>query len=422
VAFSADGQRLLTGSFDHTAQLWDAASGQAFGPPLEHPGAVSAAACGPGGVFVTAGRDGTARVWGLPRPEGCLHELSHKDAVMAVALNPDGRRAATGSGRGIQLWDTQTGQDLGTLSSDDVWTLGFSRDGRCLLTGARDGTARIWDAVSRQPCLDEQGRPIVLKLGRRCRCVVFSPDGRSFLTSNGNSGDEDAQQGGAWLWHLDRGRPVGNQLERHEIVWQAAFSPDGRTAALAIGDETAQLWNLERREPFGPPLRHQNRVVALDFSTDGRLLATGSTDKTVRLWDAATGAAFGEPFEHAGAVWGVAFADERTLVTGCRDGQVRLWDVPTRAPIGPSWMHQGIVWSVACHPASRTVLTGSDDKTARLWRLPTPWPNDVDRVRLQVEVRTGLTLDSEGVVRWLDAATWRHRRQALQEMLSEPRP
>ncbi len=419
VAFSPDGQRLLTGSSDRTAQLWDAASGQALGPPLEHPGVVAAADFGAEGAFVTAGRDGTAHVWGLPRLESCLHELPHKDAVMAVALSADGRMAATGSGRGVQLWNTQTGQDLGTLTGEDVWTLAFSRDGRSLLTGARDGTARLWDVASRQPCRDEQGRPIVLPLGRRCRCVAISPDGRSVLTSNGNSVDEDAR-GGAWLWQLRPGEPVGQPLARDDVVWQAAFSPDGRIASLAIGDETAQLWDMQRRQPFGPPLRHQNRVVALDFSTDGRLLATGSTDKTARLWDAATGTAFGEPFEHAGAVWGVAFADERTLVTGCRDGQVRIWDVPTRAPIGPSWTHQGIVWAVACHPPSRTVLTGSDDKTARVWRLPAPWPNDVDRARSQVEVRTGLTLDADGVVRWLDAASWQRRRQALHEMPAVP--
>ncbi|HZV07628.1 MAG TPA: serine/threonine-protein kinase [Gemmataceae bacterium] len=424
VAFSADGQRLLTGSFDRTAQLWDAADGQPLGPPLEHPGAVNAAAFGPDGVFVTAGRDGTARVWGLPHPEGCLHELAHKDSVMAVSLSADGRLAATGSGRGVQLWNAETGQDLGALSGehgDDVWTLAFSRDGRFLLTGACDGTARLWDVASRQPCLNEHGQPIVLKLGRRCRCVAFSPDGRSFLTSNGNPASEDTR-GGAWLWQYDQGRPTGQPLAQDEIVWQAAFSPDGRIAALAAGDETAQLWDMRLRKPFGPALGHQNRVVALDFSPDGRLLATGSTDKSARLWDTATGAAHGEPFEHSGAVWGVAFADERTLVTGCRDGQVRLWDVPTRAPIGPPWTHQGIVWAVACHPASRTVLTGGDDKTARLWRLPAPWPNDVNRARLQVEVRTGLTLDQDGVVRWLDAVSWQQHRQALQEMLSETRP
>jgi WD40 repeat protein len=140
------------------------------------------------------------------------------------------------------------------------------------------------------------------------------------------------------------------------------------------------------------------------------------------VWDAVTGEAQGESFDHVGAVWGVAFADGRTLVTACRDGRVRLWDLPTRTQIGPPWNHQGTVWSVACNPRSRTVLTASDDKTARLWRIPPPWINDARRVRLCVEVSTGLELDANGVVHWLDAPTWRQRRESLKEQGGCPIP
>jgi WD40 repeat protein len=253
-----------------------------------------------------------------------------------------------------------------------------------------------------------------MELGHRGRSVAFSPDGRFILTGGGNFVGEE-MRGSAWLWQSTDNLPRGRPLFQGEIVWQVAISPDGHTAAIASGDEAAQLWDVEQRQPIGPPLWHQNRVVALDFSPDGRLLATGSTDKTVRLWDTATGTALGEPLDHGGAVWGVAFADARTLVTGCRDGRVRLWDVPTRTPIGPPWNHDGIVWAVACHPESRTVLTGSEDKRARLWRLPTAWFNDAPRVRLFVEVNTGLVLDSNGVAHWLDADSWHKRRQALLE-------
>jgi WD40 repeat protein len=276
----------------------------------------------------------------------------------------------------------------------------------------------VWDTESRQPRDDDLGRPLVLELAHRGRSAVFTPDGRHILTGAGNSVGEEVR-GAAWLWDIGRGPPRGQPLQQHEIVWQVAVSADARTAVIAAGDDSAQLWDLRSRQPFGPSLSHQNRVVALDFSPDGRLLATGSTDKMARLWDASTGAPIGYPFEHGGAVWGVAFADARTLVTGCRDGRVRLWDLPTRSLIGPPWSHQGIVWTVACHHASRTILTGGEDKTACLWRLPPPWENDVQRARLRVEVSTGLVLDANGVVRWLDPSSWQQRRQALQE---DPRP
>ena len=424
VAFSPDGQRVMTGSFDRTAQLWDVETGRAVDAPLEHPGAVGTVAFGPGGLFLTAARDGMARVWSRAEEKTWRHKFRHNDYVMAVALSPDGRLAVTGSGHEAVMWNTETGQRLGPLAGsgrdassghqDDVWAVAFSPDGRSVVSASRDGTARWWEAASRRPRLDAQRRPRVIELGHHGRATAFNPKGQFLLTGGGNSVGEELQ-GAAQLWDCNHDSPRGQSLMRNEIVWQVAFSPNGRTAALAFGDETAQLWDIERRQPFGPFLSHQNRVVALDFSPDGRLLATGSTDKMARLWNAATGEPVGDPFEHGGAVWGVAFVDARTLATGCRDGRVRLWDLPTRLPVGPPWMHQGIIWAVACHPASRTVLTGSEDKTARLWHLPPPWTNDVQRARLCVEVGTGLVLDANGVVRWLDAASWQRRRQALQE-------
>lgn len=431
-AFSSDGKKVLTGSIDRTAQVWDAETGRAIGPAVEHPAAVDTAAFLPDGAFLTASRDGMVRLWQPPSEKFWFREFRHPDYVMAVALSPDGRLVATGSGHDAWLWNVESGECVGPLIGrrgedshrGDVEAVAFSRDNRSILTGGRDGTARLWDVRSLRPVESEPGKPAVIDLGFRGRSGAFSPDGRFLLTGGGDA-DEVKAAGAAWLLDASTalaGPPRGRPLVQGEVVWQMAFSPDRRTAAIASGDETARLWNLELRQPFGPPLAHQNRVVGLDFSPDGRLLATGSTDKTARVWDAATGEAVGEPFDHTGAVWGVAFADARTLVTACRDGRVRLWDVPTRTPVGPPWIHQGIVWAVACHPASRTVLTGSEDKTACLWRIPPPWTNDARRVRLCVEVSTGLELDGLGVVRWLDAPSWESRRQALQELGGPPIP
>ncbi|HEY7157404.1 MAG TPA: WD40 repeat domain-containing protein, partial [Gemmataceae bacterium] len=432
VAFSPDGKRVLTGSADRIAQVWDAVTGRPIGPPMEHQGAVETAAFRPDGSLMTATHDGMARLWETPVERGWFHELRHDtDAVMAVALSPDGRLAATGSGRDAWLWNVENGECLGPLidqgakysHQDDVWAMTFSRDGRFVLTAAKDkdGTARLWNVLNRRPVEWPSGKAAAINLGSRSRSVVFSPDGRLLLTGGGNAGG-DKPEGAAWLWECSSGPPRGQPLLQGEVVWQVAVSPDGRTAAIASGDESAQLWDLERRQPFGQPLRHESRVVALDFSPDGRWLATGSTDKTARLWNTAKGEVVGMPFDHPGPVWGVAFADARTLVTVCRDGRVRLWDLPTRTPLGPPWVHRETIWAVACHPASRTVLTGSNDKTACLWRIPRPWVNDARRVRLYIEVSTGLELDGFGSVRWLDAESREHRRQALQELGGPPMP
>ena len=58
-----------------------------------------------------------------------------------VVGNPDGHYLAVGTGRGIRIWDTRTGENLVDQSRPTafVWAVAFSPDGRTLASGGRDG-------------------------------------------------------------------------------------------------------------------------------------------------------------------------------------------------------------------------------------------------------------------------------------------
>jgi hypothetical protein len=67
-AFSPDGRRIVTASYDRSARLWDARTGAPLGMPMKHNDLIASAAFSPDGSrIVTASHDHTARLWDIGR-------------------------------------------------------------------------------------------------------------------------------------------------------------------------------------------------------------------------------------------------------------------------------------------------------------------------------------------------------------------
>jgi len=136
-----------------------------------------------------------------------------------------------------------------------VVALAYSPDGKVVLTGSKDNTARLWEVAT--------GKPIGAPLQHQVpvRAVAWSPDGKRVLT--GSAGDSGVfgvrRRGEARLWDTATGKPIFTLLRDQDHVDAVAYSPDGKTVLTGTGTEHEQLH--KRSESSGE----------------------------ARLWDAATG-------------------------------------------------------------------------------------------------------------------------------------
>lgn len=277
VAYSPDGRRLATSSWDGTARMWDPATGSEFATLRGHVGDVNSVAFSPdGSLLATSGDDQTIRLWdtqtGLVR--AVLH--GHRGEVGSAVISPDGKTLATGGEDGaVLLWNVQTEKIVTTLAAHDrhIAELAFSNDGSLLATASGDRTAKVWDLATRQLRTTFRGH------GEIVNTVAFTHDGR-FVASGGD--DHTVK-----IWDATTGAEKATLRGHREIVQGVAFSPDDRTLAACVKDGTVWLWDVVALQPRDILKGHTGRVWHAAFSIDGRMLATSSGDRTVKIWNLA---------------------------------------------------------------------------------------------------------------------------------------
>jgi WD40 repeat protein/transcriptional regulator with XRE-family HTH domain len=407
VAMSPDGRLVLTGSWDATARLWDAATEHELHVLAGHEGPVQGVAFSADGkLAITGSFDATARIWSVSTG-GLVRILSgHEDVVVGVAFSPDGSLAVTGSGDGTaRLWDATDGAELRRLVGHEgkVLNVAMSPDGRSVLTGSEDGTARLWDART-----GDVKRVIRVASGPVWG-VAFSPDGGSVLT-----GSDDRV---ARLWDPGTGREIQRFEGHSDVVNSVAVSPDGLTILTGSNDNTVRLYDIGSGELIATVGTHTAPVIYAAFSPDGRAILTGGLDRSAFLWDASP-----EPFlptyaGHDGDVIDAAFSpDGRLVATASDDMSARIWNADSGVPVATLAGHASPQFSLAFSPGGSTLATtGGPANTARIWDLPT----GVERLLLRghsgvvtdiaysPDGRQVITSSIDGSARLWDASTGR---------------
>jgi RNA polymerase sigma factor (sigma-70 family) len=252
---------------------------------------------------------------------------------------------------------------VGTMrfrQGSQVYCVAFSTDGKLIASGSYHGDLCLWDRETGKllrrfvdPFQDDKVRFVT--------AVAFSADGE-ILASN---------KGKAALWDVRSGRLL-RHIDKNFSICSMAFSPDGKSLALATDDEKG-IWIFDpgtgkaRRAIEG----HSGSVTAVTFSNGGEILASGGADKTARIWDFATGKEIRrfepqvDPLDRRERVMDVALSSDGMLLAAQTTKEVFLWEVTTGREVH-RFQAERQFWSLAFSPDGTRLASAN-----RIWEVKT---------------------------------------------------
>ncbi len=275
-AFSPDGKTVAAMSDRRTLTSFDVASGKALAV-LARGIEARSAAYGPDGsllVTVETASDGASIAVVRDRVGAVVSTLrGHTFLINAVAITRDGKRVLTGASDGtIRVWDARSGDELRVLRSAaaGVWSIALAPDERRVAVAGQGNVVQIFDLASGQRLLTSADHigPIT--------SVAYSRDGTMLASADAS--------GRVIVRGSKKGRPV-RLPDQGGRVRQVGFSPDGRRLLTISGSEL-RTWDAASGEALSrSPL---SRSSAFFFSPAGDAIAVSDESRVVTLLDAAS--------------------------------------------------------------------------------------------------------------------------------------
>jgi U3 small nucleolar RNA-associated protein 13 len=258
----------------------------------------------------------------------------HRDMVLALARSADGKLLVTGSkDRTARIWAPR-GEGWACVAvaeghAEAVGAVAVANKGGFMFTASQDRTIKMWDLAALDVDAEEPAKLRSLATlhiaDKDINALDIAPNDR-FLVS----GSQDKLVKIFEIEHSPSSgsvKHVGTCKGHRRGVWSVRFSRTDRIVASGAADRTIKLWSLDDFSCLKTFEGHTNSVLRVDFMTAGMQLVSAGGDGLVKLWNIKDEACVATLDGHEDKVWALAVSpDENTILSAGSDSLATFWD------------------------------------------------------------------------------------------------
>ncbi|XP_038414692.1 apoptotic protease-activating factor 1 isoform X5 [Canis lupus familiaris] len=395
-AFSTDDRFIATCSVDKKVKIWNSMTGGLVHVYDEHSEQVNCCHFTNNSHYLllaTASSDCFLKLWDLNQKECRNTMFGHTNSVNHCRFSPDDKLLASCSADGtLKLFDIHTGGLLAEIHTGHHSTIqycDFSPQNHLAVVALSQCCVELWNMDSCLKVADCRGHLSWV------HCVMFSPDGSSFLTSSDdqtirlwetkkvckNSAivlkqeiDVVFQENEVMVLAVDnikRLQLINGKTGQIDYLIEAqvsccCLSPHLQYIAFGGEDGAVEILELLNNRIFQSRIGHKKTVRHIQFTDDGKTLISSSDDSSIQVWNWQS-----EEYvflqAHQETVKDFKLLKNSKLLSWSFDGTVKIWSIITGRIEKDFVCHQDTVLSCDISPDATKFSSTSADKTAKIW-------------------------------------------------------
>jgi WD40 repeat protein len=273
VAFTADGQRVVSVGDDATLRLWDLAK--------------------------------KSQIRSIPIANGKEAHLAINDDATVVAV--------VGRNKVLSLFNGGSGEEIASWDVDAIpECVALSPDGQWVAAGFNNKLARVWAIADRKLVQTFKGHT------RHVHAIGFQPDGKTIVSAD--------SAGGIRHWEVATGKVLHAMTSPSHAIHTLSMTADGKTLALSMTGVGFERYDLPSQKELDPPGTEAGLAKDVAITADGSRTASCHEDGKVKLWTGLETTPTRTLKGHRGVVLSLDWNRDGTLIaTAGGDGTVKIW-------------------------------------------------------------------------------------------------